>query len=218
MQQTQIESAHYDFARYVSAKRWASYWHQVRETLALRPETVLEIGVGTGIYRSVLRGLKVSVSSLDINPALQPDHVGSVTRMPFADNSFSVVVAFQVLEHLSYDEFVPSVSEMRRVAASHVVLSLPDARKVWTYLFTLPWLGECRFHVPKPRLRPRRHRATGQHLWEISKRGYDVRRIVDDLQRCGLQMVSTYRAPENPYHRFFVCRKVDGPVGPVSGG
>ncbi len=218
MQQTQIESAHYDFARYVSAKRWASYWHQVRETLALRPETVLEIGVGTGIYRSVLRGLKVSVSSLDINPALQPDHVGSVTSMPFADNSFSVVVAFQVLEHLSYDEFVPSVSEMRRVAASHVVLSLPDARKVWTYLFTLPWLGECRFHVPKPRLRPRLHRATGQHLWEISKRGYDVRRIVDDLQRCGLQMVSTYRAPENPYHRFFVCRKVDGPVGPVSGG
>ena len=48
---------------------------------------------------------------------------------------------------------------------------------------------------------------TGDHQWEIGKRGYPVGRIVEDLGACGLEVLRHYRAPENPYHRFLVCRK-----------
>lgn len=206
MSEAQIDPRHYDFARYVDIRRWASYWHQVQETLSLRPRSVLEIGVGTGLFRAILQTLHCPVTSVDINPALRPDHVASVMALPLPDDSFSAVVAFQVLEHLPYEDFRASVSEMRRVAAEHVILSLPDAQKLWRCSLDLG-AGERRLQMPKPRLRPPVHKGRGQHKWEIGKRGYPAERIAADLRACGLEVLKDFRAPENPYHRFFVCRK-----------
>jgi ubiquinone/menaquinone biosynthesis C-methylase UbiE len=206
MTEASIDPSHYDFARYVDIKRWSSYWHQVHETLSLRPKSVLEVGVGTGLYKSALQALHCPVTSIDINPDLAPDHVGSVTALPFDDASFSVVVAFQVLEHLPYGDFRRSIAEMRRVAAEHVVISLPDARKVWRATVDFG-KGERRWLMVKPRWRPRVHRVTGDHQWEINKQGYPVERIVADLQACGLEVLRNFEVPQNPYHRVFVCRK-----------
>lgn len=206
MSEAQTDPRHYDFGRYVDIRRWASYWHQVQETMSLRPRSVLEIGVGTGLFRAILQTLHCPVVSVDINPALRPDHVASVTALPLADDSFSAVVAFQVLEHLPYEDFRASVSEMRRVAAEHVILSLPDAQKLWRCSLDLG-AGERRLQVPKPRLRPPVHKGRGQHKWEIGKRGYPAGRIAADLRACGLEVLKDFRAPENPYHRFYVCRK-----------
>lgn len=206
MSEAQIDPRHYDFARYVDIRRWASYWHQVQETLSLRPQSVLEIGVGTGLFRAILQTLHCPVESVDINAALRPDHVASVTALPLPDDSFSAVVAFQVLEHLPYEDFRASVSEMRRVAAEHVILSLPDARKLWRCSLDVG-AGERRLQMPEPRLRAPVHKGRGQHKWEIGKRGYPPERIAADLRACGLEVLKDFRAPENPYHHFFVCRK-----------
>lgn len=54
-------SAHYkDFARYVKKPWWMSYWHQVNEVLATRPDSVLLIGIGNGIIPTLLqdKGIK----------------------------------------------------------------------------------------------------------------------------------------------------------------
>jgi SAM-dependent methyltransferase len=206
MTEASIDPSHYDFSRYVTLKRWASYWHQVRETLALRPRSVLEVGVGTGLYKAALQTLGCPVTSVDINPALGPDHVGSVTELPFEDASYSVVVAFQVLEHLPYEDFRRSVSEMSRVASDHVLISLPDARKVWRAMFDFG-KRERLLLLGKPGWRPRVHRVNGPHQWEIHKSGYPVERIVGDLEACGLDVVRNFELPQNPYHRLFVCRK-----------
>lgn len=203
----QVDASHYQFERYVDIKRWCSYWHQLREVLSLQPSSVLEVGVGTGINSLMLRTLGCETATLDIDPALKPTHVGSVTAIPLADGSYDLVAAFQVLEHLPYDDFRAAVSELRRVATRHVVLSLPDAHKMLTFVLPLPFGGERRIQIPKPRWRARVHRITGEHQWEINKRGYPVSRIVADLEASGLKVVKTFRAPENPYHRFFVCRK-----------
>lgn len=212
MTEASIARAHYDFARYVDPKRWASYWHQIHETLQLQPRSVLEVGVGTGLYKSALQCLGCPVTSVDVNPALRPDHVGSVTALPFADGSYGAVVAFQVLEHLPYDDFRRSIAEMRRVASEHVVISLPDARKVWRGLLDLG-KGERRWLITRPGWRPRVHRVTGDHQWEISKQGYPVERIVADLEASGLEVLRQYPVPQNPYHRMFVCRKRAGASG-----
>lgn len=213
MTEDSIDSSHYDFARYVTPKRWASYWHQLNETLVLRPRSVLEIGVGSGLYKAALQALRCPVSSIDINPGLGADHVGSVTALPFADASFSVVVAFQVLEHLPYEDFRRSVSEMSRVAEGHVLISLPDARRVWRGMFDFGkrerfWL------FTKPGWRPRPHRGSGPHHWEIHKKGYPVERIAADIEAAGLEIVRHFPVPQNPYHRVFVCRKLAAAATP----
>jgi SAM-dependent methyltransferase len=206
MTEASIDSSHYDFARYVTLKRWSSYWHQLNETLALRPGSVLEIGVGSGLYKAALQTLRCPVRSIDINPGLGADDVGSVTALPFADASFSVVVAFQVLEHLPYEDFRRSVSEMCRVASAHVLISLPDARRVWRGMFDFG-KRERFLLFTKPGWRSRPHRGSGPHQWEIHKKGYPVERIVTDMEASGLEVVRHYEVPQNPYHRMFICRK-----------
>jgi SAM-dependent methyltransferase len=203
----QVDSSHYRFDQYVDIRRWCSYWYQLSGVLALKPQSVLEVGVGTGINSTLLRTLGCTTATIDIDPALNPSHVGSVTAMPLADASYDIVAAFQVLEHLPYEDFRAAATEMRRVASRHVVLSLPDARKVLSFVLHLPFVGERRFQIPKPRLRARKHRGRGQHKWEINKRGYPEARIVDDLEACGLSVLRSFRVPENPYHRFFICSK-----------
>lgn len=206
MSEADIAATHYDFERYVDIKRWSSYWHQVRETLAVKPDKVLEIGVGNGLYKAMLGAVACPVTTVDVNASLRPDVVGSVTELPFDDGQFAAVVAFQVLEHLPYENFRDAVREMRRVAGTHVLLSLPDAGKTWRFMMDLG-RGERRWLMDKPRSRPRVHRVTGDHLWEVGKRDHPVARITGDLQAEGLVLERSYRAPENPYHRFFVCRK-----------
>jgi ubiquinone/menaquinone biosynthesis C-methylase UbiE len=92
-------------------------------------DRVLDLGCGTGIVARVLRerlGGAAHLTGLDINApmlakarSLAPDidwHEGSAVALPFADRSFDVVLAQQVLQ------FVPdragAAAEVRRVLAS----------------------------------------------------------------------------------------------------
>ena len=60
----------------------------------------------------------ISYKSVDVAEDLQPEVVGSVTKLPFPDKSFDVVVAFEVLEHLPFEKFEVAVSEISRVCYS----------------------------------------------------------------------------------------------------
>lgn len=114
--QKQVENTRYEFSKYVSKKRWLSYWYQLDEVLRLKPENVLEIGVGAGILKALLTHFGVKVTTVDIDPDLKPNHVAPVLDLPFDDKSFDVVVCFQVLEHIHYEDFIKALYEIQRVA------------------------------------------------------------------------------------------------------
>jgi hypothetical protein len=38
----QVDASHYNFNAYVDLPRWNSYWHQIEETIAFDPKTVLK--------------------------------------------------------------------------------------------------------------------------------------------------------------------------------
>jgi SAM-dependent methyltransferase len=78
-------------------------------------ERVLEIGPGFGATTSVLAGRTGGLTVLELDPRYcerlrseLPDRVevvqGDATRMPFADSSFSAVLAFTMLHHLPSPE------------------------------------------------------------------------------------------------------------------
>jgi len=96
---------------------------------------------------------------------------------------------------------------MVRVSKDYVVISLPDSRSVWRYLFDIPKLGRYDFSIQRPLFQASPHTFNGEHHWEINKRGYELDRVVKDFSQLGAQLVKSYRAKENPYHRFFVFKK-----------
>lgn len=201
----QVEKSHYQFGRYVNKRRWMSMWCQLDEVSKLQPVNVLEIGPGPGIFKAVANSIGLKVETLDIDPELKPDHVASVFQMPFGDGSYDVVCAFQMLEHLPFEDSCKAFREMTRVAKNHVVISLPDAQARWPMSIYIPKFGQWSFSIPKPTLGKKPHVFDGEHYWEINKQGYSVDQVLESLvQECAIDLVKTYRVSENPYHRFFV--------------
>ena len=210
----QVSKNHYNFFSYLHKQRWASIWHQIDEILKLSPDLVLEIGPGPGIFKALAQALGVGIETLDLDPDLNPDHIGSVLNMPFNDESFDVVCAFQMLEHLPYEKSVRAFAEMARVSKHNIVISLPDAAIRYSYSAQIPRIGMVNFSLPKPRLSIPPHQFDGEHYWEINKSGFPLHKVISDLKLAGkVDLMKTYRVPEYQYHRFFVFGKDSEIVG-----
>ena len=201
----QVDASHYRFASYMAMPRWGSFWHQLNEVVKLGPETALEIGPGPGYFKMLAGALGIRVETVDVDPDLNPDHVASIGELPFEDHSYDLACAFQVLEHLPFELAITALDELARVARTHVVISLPDARRSWRYLFHLPRLGEKQVLLNRPQHTAPVHNFDGQHHWEINKRGYELEKVIAAFLESGrLALLTTFRPFENPYHRFFI--------------
>ena len=204
----QVEIDHYFNASYDSKGRFCSYWHQINEVISLNPKKVLEVGIGRGFVSNYLKERNINIITLDVDKRLTPDIIGNILNMPFEDNSFDVVTCYEVLEHQPYKDFYKALSEIFRVSNSHAILSLPDVGRVYRFNVRVPKLGEIRRLIQLPRLKKPPHEFDGEHYWEIGKAGYPLSRIIDSIQKIGFKIESIYRVFENPYHRFFVLKKI----------
>jgi SAM-dependent methyltransferase len=207
----QVDGSHYKFYEYIDKRRWASMWHQIAEISALDPESILEIGPGPGIFKAMANGLGFNVKTLDLAEDLNPDYVASAANIPLDNNEFDICCAFQVLEHLPFDVSKVAFSEMARVARRYVIISLPDAKKLWPFSFYIPKVGQKYFHVRKPFDFVKDHVFDGQHYWEVNKKGYEITKVISEFidASSNIELVKTYRVNENPYHRFFVFEKLN---------
>ena len=210
MNEKQVDAGHYRFGSYMSQARWGSLWYQIDELSKLDVHSVLEIGPGPGYLSTIVRSLGMRVETVDLDPDLKPDHVGSVSDLPLPDNSFDVACAFQVLEHIPFEEALRALDELARVARRFVLISLPNASHTWRYLIHLPKLGEKKVLVPRPRIKPERHTFDGEHYWELGKEGYRLSRVVEAFRASErLELERTYRPFDNPYHQFFLFSVMD---------
>ncbi|MGQ9682308.1 MAG: class I SAM-dependent methyltransferase [Anaerolineae bacterium] len=208
----QVASArHYFSVEYCSPERLASYAYQIREVLGVRPQRVLEIGPGNGLVAHVLRGAGLQVVTLDCDPRLRPDVLGSVLNLPLAARSCDVVLCCEVLEHLPFGQVIPALSEIRRVVRLKAVLTLPNASRYCRALVQGPLLGKRAFVSALPRLRPRPHVFDGQHYWEIGKAGFPMSRIVDAMENAGLEVLQHTRLWECPHQQMFVLAPKSAP-------
>jgi predicted SAM-dependent methyltransferase len=192
---------------YDTKERFCSYWHQIDEVLKIRPDNLLEIGIGNGFVSHYLKGKGIKIVSMDILAELAPLVVGAVEKIPFAKESFDSILCCEVLEHLPYSSFVPSVKNLAEAARRFIILSLPDVSTVYRVHLELPRMKKIKtmFHHPYPRPVP--HTYDGEHHWEIGKKSYSLKRIMADFTLCGLDIIETYRVFEFPYHRFFILKK-----------
>lgn len=201
----QVEKEHYVFDNYCYFDRWASYYHQLRFLLKYKPESILEVGVGDGVVKDyITNNTKISYRNIDIAPDLHPDILGSVEALPLDDGAFDIVCAFEVLEHLPFNKFETCLIEMKRVARSHVMISVPHFGPPIQLYFKLPLLPAFKFSCKLPL--PYKHVFNGQHYWELGKSGYSVSKIRKLLSRHG-HLVEEYIPFENQYHHFFILKK-----------
>lgn len=191
----------YAFGSYGFEGRFVSYYYQLKTVLARKPQSVLEVGVGDGVFGAFIRtNTAVAYTSVDIAEDLKPDVIGSVTKLPFPDKSFDVVCAFEVLEHLPFSEFETALSELARVARTDVVISLPHFGPMLSWSIKIPFLSEVRLAYKLPF--PKTHTFNGQHYWEIGKRRYPPTLIKKQLAKVGT-VEEDFIPWGSAYHHFY---------------
>ncbi|MDP3042913.1 MAG: class I SAM-dependent methyltransferase [bacterium] len=203
----QVEKQAYNFKKYCDQDRWLSYWRQIDEILKLNPASVLEVGAGDRTLSSYLKNnTDIDYQCVDIAEDLKPDIISSVDNLKLPDNSCDMVCAFEVLEHLPFEKFKKSLSELKRVSKRYVIISLPHWGRHFSIDARLPYFKRLRWQY-KFNLFPIKHKFDGQHYWEIGERGYSLKIIKIKIKEADFKIVKNYIALESPYHHFFVLEK-----------
>ena len=197
----QVNKDHYRFERYSHLDRWASYYYQLREVFKSCPKNILEVGVGDQVLKNYLQSnTEISYTSLDIDGDLKPDHIGDILKMPFHDNTFDVVCAFEVLEHLPFEDFSGALKEMKRVSKKTVLISLPHFGPPVQFYFKIPFIKfKFSFKIPFYK----KHIFNGQHYWEIGKKDSDLNKVKKLISEVFI-IKKDFLPFENQYHHFFV--------------
>lgn len=198
----QVDKSHYAFAKYGFEGRFVSYYHQLKEVLDRNPASVLEVGVGDKVFGSFLKNnTDVAYTSVDVAADLHPDVVGDILNLPFGNTSFDIVCAFEVLEHIPFDQFERAIAEMSRVAKRFVIISVPHFGPMLSVALKIPFFPQIRLALKLPF--PKKHEFNGQHYWEVGKKGYPASLIRKKLSAHG-NINADFVPWGSEYHHFFV--------------
>lgn len=140
-------------------KRWRAFdlseteRHRIDVTVASIPSScrgILDIGCGDGRLSSVLSRSKtviaydLSRTALERFPGLKC--CGSAHQLPFRDRSFDLVLSTEMLEHLPPQFYSSTLEEISRVAAQHVLTTVPNSENLDENIAQCTACGS-RFHL-----------------------------------------------------------------------
>ena len=117
----------------------ASFVAEICRKMGRHPTRILDVGCGTGANLEMLsqfgdaEGVDVSQEALAFCRARGLERIrhGEAERLPYEDESFDLVTALDVVEHL--DDDVAGLCEMRRVLrpGGHALLFVPAFMFLW---------------------------------------------------------------------------------------
>lgn len=161
-------------------KNWDDTLFREAILAALKPQhRILDLGAGAGVVSQMnFRGLAARVCGVDpdlrvaVNPHLDEGKVGTGEHIPYPDDSFDLVFADNVLEHLADPESV--FREVRRVLkrGGLFLAKTPNKRH---YMALTARVTPHRFHQFVNRLRGRASVDTFPTLYKVNTPA-DVRR------------------------------------------
>jgi 2-polyprenyl-3-methyl-5-hydroxy-6-metoxy-1,4-benzoquinol methylase len=117
-------------------KSWAYYpvyvtkMEYVKKFLSKFPKKkkILDVGCGEGILVQEFRKYGYDITGLDLNYSSNHVVKGDITKMPFKQGSFDLVLCLDVVEHLSFEQQELAFAEMARVLKKDGILftSIPN--------------------------------------------------------------------------------------------
>ena len=152
-----------------SEEHWRLYWQQQKiiHNYLNPKDKILEIGVGTSFTANYLKSKKFNVTTFDIDKEKTPDIVGNIVEYNWGTIDFNHILAFEVFEHIPFDEFKKALIKLKKICKNNIFISLPLNEML---------LFELEYKIPKFRkniLRlpiAKNKITTKNHFWEI---GYD---------------------------------------------
>ena len=208
--------AFYSFENYNTKHRFLTYWYQIKEALSVRPSSILEIGVGSGLVTAYLRSLNIKVSTLDINKSLAPDYVGSLLEISqlLEPEQFDLIICSRVLHHLEYHYFDEALEQLAYATKKYVLLTLPyddaglyfmfryTSSRIRTFSISLPLTIKRFIQRKEPSDKPKR-----SSFWKIrATREHSLSNVRSQVSQC-FEVVHDYLIPEDNAHYLALLQK-----------
>jgi 2-polyprenyl-3-methyl-5-hydroxy-6-metoxy-1,4-benzoquinol methylase len=156
---------------------WFRFFFLVKDVLRLRSNSVLEVGVGSGVVRSCLMPHVEKYQVLDINKNLKPDYPVDVrTQLPQLHSNFDCIIAADVLEHMPFPDMAKVLINFYGYLNDdgRLLVTIPHRRS--NFLFMSPWYvprvitvptGFLSFGAFYRRFIKRKIWIDPSHCWEI---------------------------------------------------
>jgi ubiquinone/menaquinone biosynthesis C-methylase UbiE len=205
----QVKRDHYQ-KEYDDLNRFVSYFYQKEIIQNLNVKNILEIGVGNKTLSNYLKQQGLHITTCDFDERLNPDFIADIRKLPFNDNKFDCVVAFEILEHLPFKYFSTCLIELYRTSRRYVVLSIPYSSIYFEFLVRFPFITKIikrdflRFFISIPFIS---HKfLSKEHYWELGRKGYSLKKIRKIIKK-KFKIIKEIRPPIDTYHYFFVLEK-----------
>ena len=196
---------------YFAWPQLVSLVHQIIDVHATGARKVLEIGKGTGFVSDYLSKAGIEVTTVDVNPNLEPDVLGSVLELDnyFEEASFDCVLCAEVLEHMPFEYFEGTIEQIALSTSNRAFITIPRCQHILLDF-------ACLIKIPKLRRKlrsltltlPKKDIWSGHH-WELDSDKKTKKREIRKLLEKHFIVESFERFKLNPYHFFIVLKKRD---------
>ena len=128
---------------------------QIVEIIPSDVNEIFDVGCGNGCFINTLvssfsnrfnRVIGLDSSDMALKYVKSEKIKGSITNLPFEDESFDLVTSLEVLEHLPQEDFKQGISELHRVSKKYIIITVPNNENLETSLVMCP-LCYCRFNA-----------------------------------------------------------------------
>lgn len=210
----QVKKEHYFKKKYNTLNRFISYFYQIDLISSLvtpQESKVLEVGIGNAFVSDYLKKIGYNITTCDFDERLKPDIVADVRNLTLDENSFNVVTAFEVLEHVPFEDFDKALKELKRTSSKFVVISLPYRSTSIEFILKIPLIRTLFkedflvFFLRFPWFF-RGFASSGQHYWEIDGYKYRLGKVLKILKN-NFKSVKKIRPVLDSYRLFFILEK-----------
>lgn len=201
----QVPREHY-YKQYDDITRFIHYFYQIDLTKKLNPKTILEIGIGNKTVSNYLKQHGYNVTTCDFDKELEPDYVADIRKLPFNNDSYDLIIACEVLEHLPWNDVETALEELHRTTKKYILISLPYyciALETTFKVFPYGHQTNLFFRIPLFFLKAK---FQGEHYWGIGRRNYSIKKIGKTLKK-RFKIVEEVRPQLVSDHHFFVLEK-----------
>lgn len=206
----QVPKEHY-FGKYDDVMRFISYFYQIDLVKKLKPNNVLEIGIGNKTVANYLKQNGIKIDTCDFDKCLKPDYVADIRDLPFDDKSYDVVMACEILEHIPWKDVDKALNELHRISKRYVLISIPYSSADFELVLKFPFIGRI---IKKPFLDLffripcffMKIKFSDEHYWEMGRKNYPAKKIRDTFKKY-FEILKEVRPIIDSYHYFFILEK-----------
>ena len=109
----------------INENRFSSLFMQIKSVTNLsNVKNILEIGPGNQFFSTIIKMLGYEIKTNDIKKRTNPNYLGDIREIKI-EEKFDLVVAFEVLQHIPFNELKSTLIKLGNISDKYILISLP---------------------------------------------------------------------------------------------